>query len=199
MSNGTGKRDCGMALSHEVLMEQGVRWLNCSGYPIVFTQPVCGSDGVRPDVLAFNPLGASFLLESVTSRAELQSKQTVVYALGDRRGYITPAGLVTAGEVPYGWWLLEVSGDEPHTVEVIKGKAMVDMPIPFSRSGTTVNAVQLRHISADELKAFENPNKGVSMVAPRAIANGVDLSRYSAADKEKQGRHDPEKTTKPAV
>ena len=101
--------------THAALVERAAAWLrskqNCT---IVFAEMVTYASAT-PDAIGWSN-GLSRLIEVKVSRADFHADRKKLFhthpdcAMGQRRWYMVPAGLVRAEEVPPEWGLVYVNG-----------------------------------------------------------------------------------------
>ena len=116
-------------MTHDELVERGVRWLRraCSGRGLIY-RGACGVvvpelnafSAERPDVIGWANGGASCMLECKASRADFLADQRKPHraggTVGARRWYLCPTGLVEAHELPDGWGLLYCGQRQVRTI-----------------------------------------------------------------------------------
>lgn len=115
-----------MNITHAALVKVAARWLRGTRRcPVVLTD--AGGWHEIPDAIGFRAGGLDTLVvECKASRADFRRDQSKWHrrcgaSLGQRRTYMTPAGLVRPDEIPEGWGLVEVHPD---------GRCRVRVPIP---------------------------------------------------------------------
>lgn len=147
--------------------------------------------------LDFTSLGGSFLLEAKVSVSDFKAdfkkphRQEGALAYGDRRGYITPEGLLDPSDIPYGWWLLEVYGKNKPFVRVVKGvakeKGYSEWDIEQGRDGDKRYLKDIWVSRNGDFKEFNwhkfenvrNPSSIFLKLIKRAMDDGVDMEKYA--------------------
>ena len=108
-------------MTHAQLVCVAERWLRKQGCRIVLSEQTADS-GEVPDAIGWRADCHSIVIECKVSRGDFTSDQDKRArrkpgeAMGRKRWYLGPAGLIRAEEVPDGWGLLEVHNRE---VEVL--------------------------------------------------------------------------------
>jgi hypothetical protein len=105
-------------MTHSRLVEAAVSWLR-SKYrcAIVLSEQSCAS-GETPDAIAWKGKNHSVVVECKISRADFLADAAKPWrlhgesALGCERFYLAPARMISCGELPSGWGLLEIRGRE---------------------------------------------------------------------------------------
>jgi hypothetical protein len=105
-------------MTHQQLVRMAEQWLRtryrCG---IVLSEQSCAS-GETPDVIAWKGKCRSVVVECKVSRADFFADQEKPFrkdpelAMGCERFYLAPQGLITLGELPPKWGLLECKGRE---------------------------------------------------------------------------------------
>lgn len=108
-------------MTHAELVDRAVRWLKgAKRCRVVWTQATILTSE-QPDAIGWVTGGWSILVECKASRADFFRDQNKWHrrgvGMGNRRWYLTPAGLVKPEEVPEGWGLLECG---PRGVRIVK-------------------------------------------------------------------------------
>ncbi|MDO6389017.1 hypothetical protein Q4E40_02675 [Pontibacter sp. BT731] len=101
-------------MTHQELVEIGYRWLlNKASCGIAFKELHSNTPtGEQPDVIGFGSWGHSVLIECKVSRPDYMADHKKRFrkqphkGMGKFRFYLTPAGLITARELPDNWGLL---------------------------------------------------------------------------------------------
>jgi hypothetical protein len=100
-----------------------VRWLRRYRCGVVLSEQACIS-GEMPDAIGWKRACHSVLVESKVSRADFLAdrdkpfRQEPAMGVGCERYYMAPRGLIRIEELPAGWGLLEVRGQEIERVKV---------------------------------------------------------------------------------
>ncbi len=124
-------------LTHDQLAELGAKWLSRHGYKYTFANMRAEFFKENPDVLGMRAgFYESFVIEVKVSRADfLADKKKPHRELGKGIGmnyaYLAPKGLIDVSEVPYGWWLLEVSDGNKPKISVVKGVKTIKSKLEF--------------------------------------------------------------------
>ena len=118
------------ALKHAQLVARAEQWLRYKyGCGIVLSEQYCAT-GEVPDVIGWKASCQSVLVECKVSRADFladASKECRLRseeALGSRRLYLAPAGMIAPHELPKHWGLLECRGRE---VTLVVKPARIDL------------------------------------------------------------------------
>lgn len=105
-------------MTHLRLVEEAVRWLR-SKYRcgIVLSEQSCCS-GETPDAIGWKGRDHSVVIECKIARSDFHADALKPWrvdpqnALGCERFYLAPAEIISVGELPCGWGLLEIRGHE---------------------------------------------------------------------------------------
>lgn len=180
-------------MSHDEISLFVARSLKNKGYPIAFANVRSNVLWEQPDVIGFNSYCNSFLGEVKVSRADYLADKKKPFrhggpevGYGKSRAYITPKGLLSPDEIPYGWQLWEIHGIKRPMIKVIKG--MVRREIKSENGGFPYHKQVYLHCDADELNHFKS-NAGdfrtdlqlCLMVLKRMQKDGIDLNLYANA------------------
>ncbi|SUB81987.1 Uncharacterised protein [Pragia fontium] len=106
-------------LSHDELCIRAERFLKTNGFGVVFHDKfrANASSGELPDALGFRN-GVSCLIEVKCSRSDFQADKKKHFrikpelGLGDWRFYMCEPGIITVDDLPVGWGLLHVKGNQ---------------------------------------------------------------------------------------
>lgn len=104
-------------MTHEKLVSKAVAWLRRYGCGVVLSEQTCSS-GETPDAIGWKRACHSVVVECKISRAdflvdrEKPFRQNPKLAMGCERYYLTSSGLIAREELPAGWGLLEIRGQE---------------------------------------------------------------------------------------
>jgi len=99
-------------MTHAQLVAKAVQWLRRYGCGIVLSEQACVS-GEVPDAIGWKGACRSVVVECKLSRSDFLAdrakpfRQNPELGLGCERWYLTPAGLLSAEELPKYWGLLE--------------------------------------------------------------------------------------------
>src|SRR5437773_1187623 len=102
-------------MTHEKLVSRAVAWLRSYGCGVVLSEQSCAS-GETPDAIGWKRGCHSVLVECKISRADFLIDREKPFrrkqgsGMGCERFYLTPAGLLSAQDLPAGWGLLEMHG-----------------------------------------------------------------------------------------
>lgn len=103
-------------MTHDDLVKRAARWLRQQGCGIVFDdrfRAICHS-GEQPDAIGWRD-GLSILIECKASRSDFLAdrakrfRQEPAKGMGDWRFFMAPVGMISVGELPQGWGLLEAT------------------------------------------------------------------------------------------
>ena len=99
-------------MTHAQLVSKAVEWLRRYGCGIVLSEQACVS-GEVPDAIGWKGACRSVVVECKLSRSDFLAdrakpfRQNSELGLGCERWYLTPAGLLSAEDLPRCWGLLE--------------------------------------------------------------------------------------------
>lgn len=102
-------------VTHAELVKRAAVWLRRIQRCSVVVTEITSSGSEQPDALGWR-FGASVLVECKATRADFLSDAKKPFrifpetGMGNYRFYMVPSGLVSLGEVPNGWGLVEVEG-----------------------------------------------------------------------------------------
>jgi hypothetical protein len=108
-------------VTHTQLVSKAVEWLRRYGCGIVLSEQACVS-GEVPDAIGWKGACRSVVVECKLSRSDFLAdrakpfRQDPGLGMGCERWYLTPAGLLSAGELPPHWGLLESRAGKVHVV-----------------------------------------------------------------------------------
>ncbi len=108
-------------MTHTQLVSKAVEWLRRYGCGIVLSEQACVS-GEVPDAIGWKGACRSVIVECKLSRSDFLAdrakpfRQDPGLAMGCERWYLTPAGLLSAEELPQNWGLLESRAGKVHVV-----------------------------------------------------------------------------------
>ena len=106
-------------MTHSALVELAVRWLRRYGCGIVLSEQACVS-GEVPDAIGWKGACRSVVVECKLSRSDFLAdrakpfRQNSELGLGCERWNLTPAGLLSAENLPRSWGLLESRAGKLH-------------------------------------------------------------------------------------
>jgi hypothetical protein len=105
-------------MTHFRLVEQAVQWLRSKYHcGIVLSEQSC-STGETPDAIGWKGRNHSVVIECKISRSDFHADAIKPWrvdtscALGCERFYLAPAEIISVDELPSGWGLLEIRGQE---------------------------------------------------------------------------------------
>lgn len=108
-------------MTHDDLVARAARWLtNARNCVLVLAEPQCWAVSEFPDAIGWTLRGHSVLVECKTSRSDFHAdkrktcRRTGRETMGRERWYLTPAGLLTAADLPEGYGLIELHGRSLH-------------------------------------------------------------------------------------
>ena len=153
-------------MTHDDIAEWAANRIRRMGYPYAFANLTNAMMGEQPDVLGMDYLANSIVIEVKVSRSDFMADQKKPWrqegkGFGHRRVYLTPAGLLNADEIPYGWELWEVHGKTRPVLKVVKGLAHV-------KEGRFV-VRQYKNIDDKEFKYFANQHSSYQKEAMWAL------------------------------
>ncbi len=118
---------------HAHLVALAADWLRCRyGCGIVLSEQYCAT-GEVPDVIGWKPSCQSVLVECKVSRSDFLAdahkpcRTHPEEALGSKRLYLAPAGMIAPGELPKHWGLLESKGRD---VQLVVKPGRIDLRSP---------------------------------------------------------------------
>jgi len=106
---------------HAQLVAKAVQWLRRYGCGIVLSEQACVS-GEMPDAIGWKGACRSVVVECKLSRSDFLAdrakpfRQNPELGLGCERWYLTPAGMLSAADLPPHWGLLESRAAKLHVV-----------------------------------------------------------------------------------
>ncbi|HXP46253.1 MAG TPA: hypothetical protein VN810_03190 [Terriglobales bacterium] len=106
-------------MTHAQLVSKAVEWLRQYGCGIVLAEQACAS-GEVPDAIGWKGACRSVVVECKLSRSDFLAdrakpfRQNSELGLGCERWYLTPAGLLSAEDLPRSWGLLESKAGKLH-------------------------------------------------------------------------------------
>lgn len=120
-------------MKHAQLVARAAEWLRLKyGCGIVLSEQYCAT-GEVPDVIGWKASCQSVLVECKVSRNDFLADANKPFrlqpedALGSKRFYLAPAGMIVPQELPKHWGLLECVGRE---VEMVVKPGRVDLRSP---------------------------------------------------------------------
>lgn len=175
-----------MNITHDEIGVLAAKKLKGMGYITALSNITGAAISEKPDALGINSGGESFLVEVKVSRSDFladkkKPHRTADKAIGNYRAYLTPKGLLSPDEIPYGWQLWEVHGKTKPVIKTIKGPVYKRVP-----SGSfTYKQTEYLNCSQEELNHFydQADYRGlVSMLATllsRADDEGIDIQKLA--------------------
>lgn len=101
-------------MTHQELVTLAIKWLQYRNHHVIVTE-LATQDCEEPDAIGWKSGGHTTLIECKTSRSDYLADKRKPYrrckGIGQFRYYLTTPGVVTPGEVAYGWGLMESHGD----------------------------------------------------------------------------------------
>ena len=179
-------------MTHDDIADFAAQRLNKTGYDFACSNMTSAIHGEQPDVLGINAWGESILIEVKVSRSDFLAdkkkpwRNGEVKGIGDFRVYLTPKGLLSPSDIPYGWMLWEVHGKTRPTIKIIKGKdkKMVSNPY-FGGKQTNWNFVNCDLAEFNHFKEHgigKNYNQELTWmikIMRRAIDDGFNPNKYA--------------------
>lgn len=108
---------------HALLIVQSAAWLKRKGCTVVITDMTSGASET-PDAIGWHGSRGSILIECKASRADFLADRWKPFrrdpsrGMGRQRYYCAPGGMLTAGDLPANWGLLEwINGKLKETVK----------------------------------------------------------------------------------
>jgi hypothetical protein len=107
-------------VTHKRLIKVARLWLRAKGCRLVLCERA-STDGETPDAIGWKSGRQSILIECKASRADFRRDKDKWFrhgnlGMGQQRFFMAPAGVIPKNELPVGWGLLEVSGNNVSTV-----------------------------------------------------------------------------------
>jgi hypothetical protein len=165
--------------NHDLIADWAAEKLRRQGYLFAFSNLTSASHREKPDVLAFNHKGTSLLIEVKVSRADFLAdkkkpwRENPEKGIGETRVYLTPKGLLTHEEIPYGWQLWEVHGEKRPFIKIIKGYKSSGQREPINATHNELGHFKRKKfnkkIEASWLLKFMK----------RAFQDGVNVEQYA--------------------
>lgn len=104
-----------LIMTHDEAVQRIGRWMKkTKQMPVVFNEFGCRMSPETPDVIAWSGDGFSTLIECKVSRSDFQAdkkksfRQYADTGMGNYRYFACPQGLISEGELPEKWGLLEI-------------------------------------------------------------------------------------------
>lgn len=175
-------------LSHDEIAEIGAHKLKSMGYIATFSNMNSAVAGERPDALGIKSCGETFLIEAKISRndflADLKKpwRQPGYNALGHYRAYLTPRGMLSPDEIPYGWQLWEIHGKTKPIVKVIKGRVKQADPSGRTtwKAWVNVNCDDAEYNYFRDKVNMRSVLGLLATVISRMDADGVDTQKFAS-------------------
>ena len=182
-------------LTHDMLGEIAAKYLKRRGWNFALSNLWSAMITEKPDCLAFDLYGNTFLVEAKMSRADFfadqkkWSRKRPELAAGSYRAYITPPGLLKVEEVPYGWQLWEVTPGKRPVVKVVKGQEFYKSQCPWSSSKRMIELKRFVNCDQTEFEHFAQSQSVLRraydwllVIVRRAEASGIDMQQFAASD-----------------
>lgn len=177
-------------MTHDDIADYCTKYLKTKGYKLSFSNMTDALASEQPDALGINIYGESILCEVKTSKSDFladQKKYSRIHpekGIGDFRVYVTPKGLLTPEEIPYGWMLWEVQGKTKPIMKVIKGKRVYkDVHKDFSwrvMRHEYLNSTEKEYLYFYNLdKNYKKELSWLIKIIRRAEQDGVNMNLYS--------------------
>lgn len=181
------------SMTHDDIADFTAKNLKSKGWHVTFSNMTDPIQHEQPDALGINIYGDSILCEVKTSRSDFMAdakKEFRLYperGMGDYRVYVTPKGLLSPQELPYGWMLWEVHGRVRPIMKVIKGKKDTKKKHPIYSWSSTVS--EYPNTNEEEYYHFRNTDKNyrrefqwLHKIIRRAEEDGIDMNLYSKGE-----------------
>lgn len=157
-------------MTHDEIAEWGAVRVSRMGYPFAFANMTSATAGEQPDVLGMDAYAGSILVEVKVSRSDFLADKKKPWrkpgqGMGQRRAYLTPKGLLSPDEVPYGWELWEVHGKTKPQLKIVKGQAEEAVKTDWGVRRQPV----LRHCDLEEFRHFAQDYSGFRKEAMWAL------------------------------
>lgn len=175
-------------ITHDELGEIAAKRLKRIGYHVAFSNVTDTNLGEQPDCIGVSLCGDSILIEAKVSRSDFKADFKKPWradgkGLGKRRVYITPEGLLSPAEIPYGWQLWEVKDNKRKNVIVTKG--MREKRVKSDKFSFRYLEKTLINMEKEEYNFFANTDdleKVICMMTKvfrRMEASGINYDNYS--------------------
>lgn len=186
-----------MELTHDLLGEIAARYLRSKGWHLALSNLWSAIISEKPDCLAFDMDGKSFLVEAKMSRSDFladkkkYARKNPHTAAGAYRAYITPKGLLRVDEIPYGWqlWEVDASGKRPKLV-IVKGLEFYKATWICEWSKREKSGIRKRLVNMDDTEYshfFEGRHlfeaySWLLAIVRRMEASGIDVQKFAASN-----------------
>lgn len=123
-------------MTHAKLVTLAVAWLRRYRCGVVLSEQACVS-GEMPDAIGWKKACRSVLVECKVSRADFLADRTKPFRMNPENGvgcerfYLAPCHLIRPDELPQGWGLLEVSGNQVEKVKSSRKNLRSSMGFEF--------------------------------------------------------------------
>jgi hypothetical protein len=106
-------------MTHKQLVKFARMWLRAKGCRLVLCER-SSSDGEQPDAIGWKSGRQSILIEAKASRTDFRRDRDKWFrhgnlGMGQQRFFMAPEGVIPVAELPAGWGLLEVKGNNVTT------------------------------------------------------------------------------------
>jgi hypothetical protein len=172
-------------LTHDEIGVVAANKLSSMGYIAAMANVTAGGGGEQPDAIGFKSCGESFLVEAKVSRSDFLSDKKKPWrehenACGHYRAYLTPKGLLSPSEIPYGWQLWEVHGKTKPIVKVIKGAIKVKHPDYNWSAKEYVNCDKEEYYHFVKRANYRGMLGLMATVMSRISDDGIALDQYAS-------------------
>jgi hypothetical protein len=172
-------------LSHDEISVVAANKLCSLGYIASMANVTIGAGGEQPDAIGVKSCGESFLVEVKVSRADFLAdkkkpwRKSDFNAYGSYRAYLTPKGLLSPDEIPYGWQLWEVHGVNKPQVKVIKGAIKVKHPDYNWKATEYVNCDSEEYCHFRDKVNYRGMLGLMATIMSRMSDDGISLDQYA--------------------
>lgn len=183
-------------MTHDDIADHISHYLKGKGYELAFSNMTDPLQWEQPDVMGMNIYGESIVCEVKVSRADFKADFKKGFreegkGTGDYRVYVTPKGLLSSEEIPYGWMLWEIHGKTKPIVKIIKGMKKVKEPHPdYSWSATVrkyLNTTEEEYnYFVQEDKNYRTEYQWLHKIVRRAEEDGIDMNLYAKGQKARE-------------
>lgn len=184
-------------INHDMLGEIAAKYLRSKGWHFAIPNLWSAIITEKPDCLAFDIDGKSFLVEAKMSRSDFladkkkYARKNPEKGAGAYRAYITPKGLLSADEIPYGWqlWEVDASGSRPKVV-IVKGQEYYKATwiCEWSKKERTAIRKRLVNMDDEEYRHFFDSRhlleaySWLLVLVRRMEASGINVKQFAASD-----------------
>lgn len=174
-------------MTHDEIADWGAKRLRNMGYKFAWSNLTSACHAEQPDVLGMNSWGKSIILEVKVSRSDFLADKKKTHrqegkGIGETRVYLTPAGLLSSEEIPYGWELWEVYGKSAPRLRVVKGWVQKNVKTEWGERKQMVaqnsTNTELLYYRNDKKNCREELTWMLHMIN-RAMQDGVPFEKYA--------------------